>query len=335
MKNNIPYIKQYIKQFDDWNIEKKKINKREKFPEFVLSRELWWCQIGVNVGSEQDGKGENFERPVVIIKQLSDRTFLIVPTTSKNKDNKNHVKVTTLDGKFSYALVDQVRVIDIKRINRKIGTISVASFDMIIGVMGEYINCESSLAGAFSEAEAVCNDIITSTKNKSQDSKLILGIDPGYDRVGIAVLDIEKGKDKLIFSTCIETERKLEGKKLEDSKRVAHIAHELESVIEKYKPTCVGVESLFLFKNQKTVIQVAEARGVIKYICEKNNLKIIELTPMQVKSSIAGDGHADKKQVEYMVRNILKLGEEGKIIDDEIDAIAIALTARLYVKSNI
>lgn len=164
-------------------------------------------------------------------------------------------------------------------------------------------------------------------ENKIQNN-IILGIDPGYDRVGICVLDVENGKDRLIFSTCVQTD-----KKSDSNKRIAQIAFEVESVIQKYKPVCMGIESLFLFKNQKTVIQVAEARGVIKYVAEKCGLKIIEPTPMQIKSSIAGDGHADKSQVEYMVRNILNLGYEGKIIDDEIDAMAIALTTRLFYKS--
>lgn len=165
--------------------------------------------------------------------------------------------------------------------------------------------------------------------NQEKNQNYILGIDPGFDRVGVCILENENGKENLIFSTCIFTD-----KKLPDFKRVAQIAFELESVIEKYKPVVMGIESLFLFKNQKTVIGVAEARGVIKYIAEKNNLEIIELTPMQIKNSLTGHGHADKTQVEYMVRNILKLGSEGKIIDDEIDAIAIALTTALFYKNS-
>ncbi|MDQ5957122.1 MAG: crossover junction endodeoxyribonuclease RuvC [Patescibacteria group bacterium] len=172
------------------------------------------------------------------------------------------------------------------------------------------------------------NNIQKSTQNIPHQN-LILGIDPGYDRVGVSIIAFTEGRDELVFSTCIETD-----KKTDNNKRIANIAFEIDSIIKKYNPICMGIESLFLFKNHKTVIQVSEARGVIKYIAEQNNIKIIELTPMQVKSSVAGDGHASKTQVEYMVRNILRLGYEGKIIDDEVDAMAIALTTRLHNKAQ-
>ena len=142
-------------------------------------------------------------------------------------------------------------------------------------------------------------------------------------------IEAENGKDKLIYSECITTD-----KKLKDYERVKTVCDALEKVIQKYKPVCVGIETLFVFKNQKTVMAVSEARGAIKYILNKNNINMIELTPMQVKSSICGDGHADKNQVNYMVRNILKIDTSKNIIDDEIDAMAIALTTRLFYKNN-
>ena len=96
-----------------------------------MERELWWCHIGVNIGHEQDGKGENFERPVLVLRSLSKDTFLIAPTTSKFKENKNYIKVTTGD-KFSYALLDQIKVIDKKRLNRKISTIAKPEYELIL-----------------------------------------------------------------------------------------------------------------------------------------------------------------------------------------------------------
>ena len=168
----------------------------------------------------------------------------------------------------------------------------------------------------------------------SKTSNLIMGIDPGYDRVGICILENEKGKDTLLYSNCIITD-----KKLADYERVKIVCDEIEKVIQKYniedsKISCVGIETLFVFKNQKTVMGVSEARGAIKYILNKNNIKIIELTPMQVKSSVCGSGHSHKDQVDYMVRNILKIDASKKIIDDEIDAMAIALTASLFYKNK-
>jgi crossover junction endodeoxyribonuclease RuvC len=152
-------------------------------------------------------------------------------------------------------------------------------------------------------------------------SRTYLGIDPGYDRVGVSILKKLGYNDTLLFSTCIITD-----KKADKIQRYLHISRDLNHIIDKYNPEVLGIESLFLFKNHKTVIAVAEAIGMIKYICAVRNIKIVELTPMQVKSSLTGNGHADKSQVEYMVRQILKLDKNIKIIDDELDAMAIGLT---------
>jgi crossover junction endodeoxyribonuclease RuvC len=167
---------------------------------------------------------------------------------------------------------------------------------------------------------------------------IMLGIDPGYDRVGVSVINKINNKENLIFSTCVIT-----NKKESHAKRIRFIADNLLEIINKYKPSHACIETLFLFKNQKTVMAVAEARGVINYICEINNIKVLELTPMQIKANIAGHGHADKEQVKYMVQNILnaksweseKLESFDKKIDDEIDAIAIGISGLAYLKSEI
>ncbi len=173
---------------------------------------------------------------------------------------------------------------------------------------------------------------------------IMLGIDPGYDRVGISVLNKINNKENLIFSTCITT-----NKKETHTKRIKQIADELINIIKIYKPSHACIETLFLFKNQKTVMAVSEARGVINYICEIHNIKVLELTPMQIKANIAGHGHADKDQVKYMVKNILGIRENNKIdseknkelitfdkkIDDEIDAIAIGISGLAYLKNSI
>ncbi len=162
-----------------------------------------------------------------------------------------------------------------------------------------------------------------------QKEKIILGIDPGYDRLGVSIISSSLGKQTLLFSCCIETD-----KKAAFSKRLLHLAEELEKVILKHKPKYLGIESLFVTNNQKTAMRVSEARGVIMYIAERFNLEIHEYTPMQIKSAVASSGRADKKQVEFMVKNILKIKDSDlkNTLDDEVDAMACAITCAAFIK---
>lgn len=155
--------------------------------------------------------------------------------------------------------------------------------------------------------------------------KIVLGIDPGFDRLGIAVVKNIGNKTELIFSDCITTD-----KKSTLQKRLLEIYKKVSEIIETYQPERIGMESLFFTKNQKTGIDVAKALGVIYLLAAKKNLNILELTPMQVKTGITGSGRADKKQVEFMVRKIVKITENKKTVDDEFDAIAIAIVASSF-----
>ncbi len=149
----------------------------------------------------------------------------------------------------------------------------------------------------------------------------ILGIDPGMAIVGYGMIDIESGNDKieLLTSGSIQTD-----KKLSDSKRLLEIYNDLSEIVERYKPDCASVEQLFFFKNQKTIIPVAEARGVILTVLEKYGIPTYSYTPMEVKQVLTGYGRAEKKEVEQMVR--LTLGTENlPKLDDTVDAIAIAI----------
>lgn len=161
-----------------------------------------------------------------------------------------------------------------------------------------------------------------------KEERVVIGIDPGYDRVGISVIKKDGINDVLIFSTCIETNKK----DLPDI-RIMDIYKKIEIILEKYKPEIMIIESLFIFKNQKTVMRVSEARGVIILCASLKNIPILELTPMQIKNSVTGDGHADKKQVKYMVEKILKTTFNEKILDDEIDAIACGLAGLAFSKN--
>ena len=151
----------------------------------------------------------------------------------------------------------------------------------------------------------------------------ILSIDPGYERVGVAVLEKTSGgagQEKLIYSNCFKTD-----KGLPFLERLELVGNEVERVIKKYKPEAFAIEKLFFNTNQKTATNVSEVRGALIYIALKNKLKVFEYTPLQIKSAVAGDGHADKTQVIAMVENLIKIKEDIKY-DDEYDAIAVGLT---------
>lgn len=147
----------------------------------------------------------------------------------------------------------------------------------------------------------------------------ILGIDPGMAIVGYGLIEVEGDDIRLLASGSIQTD-----KKLADSKRLLEIYNDLSTILQKYKPDCASVEELFFFKNQKTVIPVAEARGVILTVLEKFNIPTFGYTPMEVKQVLTGYGRADKKEVEQMVRISLERDNLPKL-DDTVDAIAIAI----------
>ena len=148
----------------------------------------------------------------------------------------------------------------------------------------------------------------------------ILGIDPGMAIVGYGLINFENNERiELLTSGSVQTD-----KSLSDSKRLLEIYNDLSNIVENYKPDCASVEKLFFFKNQKTVIPVAEARGVIMTVLEKYGIPAYSYTPMEVKQVLTGYGRAEKKEVERMVKIALNTEELPKL-DDTIDAIAIAI----------
>jgi crossover junction endodeoxyribonuclease RuvC len=149
---------------------------------------------------------------------------------------------------------------------------------------------------------------------------LILGIDPGYDRLGVALVKKEGGKEELVFSDCF-----LSDKKKALSERLLEIGNELEKLIKEHKPDAIATEKLYFTVNQKTAMSVAEARGVISYLGAKHHIPLTEYTPPEIKLTVTGYGNANKKQVAEMVPRLIKISKSIKY-DDEYDAIAIALT---------
>jgi crossover junction endodeoxyribonuclease RuvC len=158
-------------------------------------------------------------------------------------------------------------------------------------------------------------------------SSRILGIDPGFDRLGVCIVDKEGTKETLVFSTCIVTSKK-------DSfeARLATVGKELTKILENYEPTELAIETLFFTTNQKTIITVAEVRGICIYLAHLHGLSIHEYSPPQIKVAVTGYGKATKEDIAIMVPKIL--GKPLKIgtLDDEIDAIAIALTHSAHRK---
>jgi crossover junction endodeoxyribonuclease RuvC len=148
----------------------------------------------------------------------------------------------------------------------------------------------------------------------------IIGIDPGYDRLGIAVIEKSgKGKESLLYSTCFQTSAK------DDIYiRLAQVGAEVSRILEEYAPDALSIENLYITKNQKTAMRVSEARGIILYEAAKRHIPIHEYTPMEIKVAVTGDGSSDKRMVEKMVGLLLKLPPK-KALDDECDAIAAAL----------
>ena len=150
----------------------------------------------------------------------------------------------------------------------------------------------------------------------------ILGIDPGMAIVGYGLIDFQTEnalKIELLASGSIQTD-----KTLDDTKRLLEIYNDLSKIVEEYQPDCASVENLFFFKNQKTVIPVAEARGVILTVLEKYGIPTYSYTPMEVKQVLTGYGRAEKKEVEQMVKIALNTDTLPKL-DDTVDSIAIAI----------
>ncbi len=146
----------------------------------------------------------------------------------------------------------------------------------------------------------------------------ILGIDPGYGIVGYGI--IEGGyQPKMIDYGVVSTP-----KQLSLPERLEIIYSSIETLIKSYSPDVVAIEELFYFRNQTTIIPVAEARGVILLACKDNNVPIFEYTPLQIKQALTGIGRAEKAQVQFMVKTILGLESVPKP-DDAADALAVAI----------
>ena len=150
--------------------------------------------------------------------------------------------------------------------------------------------------------------------------RIILGIDPGYGRIGIGVIQQEGARLRCVAYECISPEKGL----FADRLLIIHQA--LTRILLHYKPDLVAIEKLFFFKNITTALDVSQARGVLLLTVRLLTIPLCEFTPLQIKHSITGYGKADKRQVQKMVQLLLSLPTLPKP-DDAADALALAICA--------
>ncbi len=148
----------------------------------------------------------------------------------------------------------------------------------------------------------------------------ILAIDPGFDRLGIAVISGTASSPEFIYGTCVIP------KKGALPQRLADVFYAVTDAIQKYSPDIVAVETLFFSVNKKTALNVAHARGAILVAASTNHVPVTEYSPQEVKLAVTGYGNAKKEAVARMVEKLITLPKQ-KRLDDEIDAIALGITA--------
>lgn len=147
----------------------------------------------------------------------------------------------------------------------------------------------------------------------------IIGIDPGYAIVGFGILEYNNARFSVIDYGAVTTPSDMDF-----NTRLMEIYNDIVYILDKFKPDYLAIERLYFTSNQKTAIDVAQARGIILLAARQRNIDIFEYTPLQVKQSVTGYGKAIKKQVQEMTTRILKLSEIPKP-DDTADALAIAI----------
>lgn len=147
----------------------------------------------------------------------------------------------------------------------------------------------------------------------------ILGIDPGYAIVGYGIVESENGKLRPLDYGTVETPANLP-----TAERLIMIEQKTTEMIKSVEPDEIAIEELFFNTNITTGIKVAQARGVVLLSCAKLCKNLFEYTPLQIKSTVTGNGTANKTQVQFMVRSLLRLKETPKP-DDAADALAAAI----------
>lgn len=155
----------------------------------------------------------------------------------------------------------------------------------------------------------------------------VLAVDPGYDRLGVAVIEKVENQEMLLYSACIET-----NKHDDLDERLLHIGSSFLELLITHQPEVVAIETLFFNKNVKTAIGVAQARGIIMYLARTHSASVREFGPQEIKVAVTGYGKSDKHAVIDMVKRLVKNVPE-KSLDDEYDAIAVGVTALAHERT--
>ena len=154
----------------------------------------------------------------------------------------------------------------------------------------------------------------------------VLAFDPGFERLGVAVVEKNNGKETVVHSECVRTDASLTF-----SERLLALGTATEALIRKFKPDAMALEEIFFGKNAKTGVQIAEVRGMLTYLGMQKGLAVYGYTPLEVKIAVTGYGKSDKSAVAMMVPRLVRLPKR-KRLDDELDAIAIGLTCLASVR---
>lgn len=191
---------------------------------------------------------------------------------------------------------------------------------ILLILVGVSINLaiKGDLFGSAEKAVSGTNDK-TAQEQTRVDELMGEGIDPGYAITGYSIIDYVGNKFKLIDSGAVLTKAGVSF-----PLRLTKIFDDISMIIDEYKPDAISVEELFFNNNQKTAINVAQARGIILTVGCKKNVPTYEYTPLQIKQAVAGYGRADKIQVQKMVKTILNVENLPKL-DDTTDSMAAAI----------
>jgi crossover junction endodeoxyribonuclease RuvC len=157
----------------------------------------------------------------------------------------------------------------------------------------------------------------------------VLAVDPGYDRVGLAVMEYADGKEKLLYSTCILTD-----KKAELNQRLQVVGDAVTQTIKDHDVDTLGIETLFFNKNVKTAMGVAQVRGIIIYVAMQQHCIVHEFSPQAIKIATTGYGNSDKVAMTAMVKQLVP-DVPLDALDDEYDAIAVGITCLAHFGRNV
>lgn len=157
----------------------------------------------------------------------------------------------------------------------------------------------------------------------------VLAVDPGYDRVGLAVMEYKNGVEKILYSTCVLTD-----KLAELNQRLQVVGKAITQVIIDHDVDTLAIETLFFNKNVKTAMGVAQARGVIIYIAMQEGCTVHEFSPQAIKIATTGYGNSDKVAMTAMVKQLVP-NVPPDALDDEYDAIAVGITCLAHFGRNV